>query len=186
MEEIIARRYVKALCSTLDLKDVLEVIRVLKPLIAAFCNQKFLEILSAPFLKENQKVTFILELLQTDSNYKQLSTTVVSKLKNFLGVLSEHHRLNLLPSIYSEMVAVNATQNKEYLAHLFGQESYDSDFVSKVESVFSKKLGVKLKVEQERTQQPEVRIVIEDLGVESSFSSQKFQNDLKSHILKAF
>ncbi len=88
--------------------------------------------------------------------------------------------------LYKELSSYLATLNKEYIAQLIVSESYDEAVLREIESQFSKKLGVNLLLKQQIVANVGVKLVVEDLGMEVSFSQEKFVNDLRNHILKAF
>ena len=108
------------------------------------------------------------------------------KFANFIKVLAEHKRLDLFEELYNELSSYLATLNKEYIAQLIVGESYNEDVLKEIENKFSKKLGVNLLLKQQIVANSGIKLIVEDLGVEVSFSQEKFVNDLKSHILKAF
>ncbi|WP_300762105.1 MULTISPECIES: F0F1 ATP synthase subunit delta, partial [Helicobacter] len=101
-------------------------------------------------------------------------------------ILAEHKRLDLFEELYRELTSYLATLNKEYIAQLIVSESYDEVKLKEIQDKFSKKLGVNLLLKQQIVANAGIRLVVEDLGVEVSFSQEKFASDLRNHILKAF
>ncbi|TLD85905.1 F0F1 ATP synthase subunit delta [Helicobacter sp. MIT 05-5294] len=178
MKDLIAKRYVKALAKSASEAELKEIVESLGKLAGAYKVAKFKEIVESPYVEQKQKVDFVLGNI-LDNHFS-------AKFSNFIKVLSEHKRLDLFEELYKELSSHLATLNKEYIAQLIVGESYDETLLKEIESKFSKKLGVNLLLKQQVVANAGVRLVVEDLGVEISFSQEKFANDLRNYILKAF
>ncbi len=76
-------------------------------------------------------------------------------------------------------------RKKEYAATLTAKESLDTKTLEKIQDSLAKKLGVKLSIKQRLSEVDGIKLSVEDLGIEVSFSKERFSNDLKHHILKA-
>lgn len=178
MKDLIAKRYIKALAKTASETELKEVLESLGKLAGAYRIAKFREIVESPYVAEKQKVEFVLENI--------LNNSFNAKFANFIKVLAEHKRLDLFEELYGELSSYISTLNKEYIAQLIVSESYNQEVLKEIESKFSKKLGVNLSLQQQVVANSGIKLVVEDLGVEVSFSQEKFANDLRNHILKAF
>ncbi|PZT47689.1 hypothetical protein B6S12_07810 [Helicobacter valdiviensis] len=178
MKELIAKRYIKAYAKGASLEEMYELQKMLSLLGAAFEIAKFREILTAPSVSMQEKEKFILEnILENKISPKQI---------NFIKLLSEYGRLEILPQLCIEVASYIAMLNKEYIATLITPSAYEESVLKEFEEKFGKKLGVKLALEQNVVENAGIKLVVEDLGVEISFSKEKLIQDLKSHILKAF
>lgn len=178
MKDLIAKRYVKALANTLSESELKEIASLLETLAKASGVTKFQEIIASPYVAQIQKIDFILKAVLEDKATK--------KFVNFIKVLAEHKRLDLFGELYAELSTYLAALNKEYIAQLFVSESYDSNILKEIEEKFSKKLGVNLLLKQQIVDDLGIKLVVEGLGVEVSFSQEKFISDLRNHILRAF
>lgn len=178
MKDLIAKRYIKALASVVSQKELEEIVLFLGKLAGANSISKFRDIIESPYVSTAQKVDFILK--------RVLDNSANAKFSNFIKVLAEHNRLDLFEELYSGLSSHLATLNKEYIAQLIVNEGYDESVLKEIESKFSKKLGVNLLLKQQVVASVGIKLVVEDLGVEVSFSQEKFVNDLRNHILKAF
>ena len=178
MKELIAKRYIKALSQSLKQKELEESLQILEKLANVCRINKFQEIMDSPYISVEQKIEFILQvILENKSN---------SKFANFIRILAEHKRLDLFQELYAELSSYLASLNKEYVAKLMVSDAYDETVLKEIESKFSQKLGVNLVLEQQITQKNGIKLVVEDLGVEISFSQERFIQDLKNHIFRAF
>ncbi len=178
MKDLIAKRYIKALVNATSRKEVEEIAELLGKLSSANAISKFGEILGSPYVEKSKKIDFVLNNI--------LGGQCSAKFVNFIKILAEHKRLDLFGELYAELTSYLSSLNKEYVAHLIANESYDESILKEIESKFSKKLGVNLSLKQQIVSDVGIKLVVEDLGVEVSFSQEKFMNDLKNHILKAF
>ncbi|WP_300796146.1 F0F1 ATP synthase subunit delta [Helicobacter sp. UBA3407] len=178
MKDLIAKRYIKALAKTASEAELREIAESLEKLAGAYKVAKFREIVESPYVEQKKKTEFVLEnILDNDFN---------AKFANFIKILAEHKRLDLFEELYRELTSYLATLNKEYIAQLIVSESYDEVKLKEIQDKFSKKLGVNLLLKQQIVANAGIRLVVEDLGVEVSFSQEKFASDLRNHILKAF
>ena len=92
----------------------------------------------------------------------------------------------MLVALMSVQIVRLNRKNKEYIANLKVNEKYDEVVLKDIQDQFSKKLGVNLILKQELVDEVGIKLIVEDLGVEISFSQEKFIQDLRSHIMKAF
>lgn len=178
MKDLIAKRYIKALAKTASDNELKEIVESLGKLAGAYKIAKFKEIVESPYVEQKQKIEFVLKNI--------LDNAASAKFSNFIKTLAEHKRLDLFEELYKELSSHLATLNKEYIAQLVVSESYDEAVLKEIESQFSKKLGVNLLLKQQIVANAGVKLMVEDLGVEVSFSQEKFANDLRNHILKVF
>lgn len=178
MKDLIAKRYIKALAASVLQKELQEIALLLGKLASASSISKFREIIQSPYITSGQKMEFILKNL--------LDNAGSVKFVNFIKILEEHKRLDLFEELYAELSSYLAAFNKEYIAQLIVAESYEDSVLKEIESKFSRKLGVKLVLKQKIVANTGIKLIVEDLGVEVSFSKEKFIADLKNHILKAF
>ncbi|MCI5968769.1 F0F1 ATP synthase subunit delta [Helicobacter sp.] len=178
MKDLIAKRYIKALAVSVSQSQLEEIALLLAKLAEASAVLKFRDIMESPYVSTTQKVAFILkDILDNSGNIKFV---------NFIKVLAEHKRLDLFEGLYRELSLYLAILNKEYIAQLIVNEGYEDSVLKEIESKFSKKFGVNLLLKQKIMANIGIKLVVEDLGIEVSFSKERFISDLRNHILKAF
>ena len=178
MKDLIAKRYIKALSNGVTEAELKEIAELLNILTNASQIVKFKELIYSPYVTQNEKIDFIINgVLDGRANIK---------FTNFIKILAEHKRLDLFCEVFAEISLQLATLNKEYIAQLFVNDSYSDDVLKNIESKINKKLGVNLSLRQQIVADAGIKLVVDDLGVEISFSQEKFINDLRNHILKAF
>ena len=95
MKELIAKKYVKALVSDLSKDEFNNFTAKLQEIANAFSNERFQNIIVSPNLKNSQKADFVLSLVGEADQ----------KFVNFIKLLGENKRLDILPNIVSELLA---------------------------------------------------------------------------------
>lgn len=175
MVEIIARKYTKAIIESVTLLELREFLIELRRIEGAFYSEKFLEIIRSPYISRVFKEEFIIELLNTKSD----------RLINFIKLLVVNHRLTMLPSICSAIQTYVNEQDKKYLGLLFLNKRIESKTLEEIAQNLSRRLGVGLILQQVVINFEGIRLVINDLNLEISFSRDNFLNSLRHHILKA-
>ena len=174
MNDLVAKRYVKALIEARDSYAVSNISYSLNIISSAFGDEKFISIISSPEISDCAKVDFIISLVAYDET-----------LKNFIKLLAEKRRLSLLPFIANELNVQIAKMNNSYVGVVYTNLELSSDYVSSIEEQFSRKFDLKLSLSQKVCDYDGIKVDIDGLGVEISFSKERLKSQLIDHILKA-
>lgn len=175
MNDLIAKRYVKALVDGRDSKGITLISNNLNSISSAFSDDKFNSIISSPEVNDSRKVELVISLV------KKADKT----LTNFIKLLGEKRRLELLPFIANELDVQIAEMNNTYIGVVYTNKELSSDYVSSIENQFSKKFDVKLSLSQNVCDYDGIKVDIDGLGVEISFSKERLKSQLIDHILQA-
>lgn len=175
MNDLIAKRYVKALIDGRDSQSINVINEKLNIICSAFADDKFSSIISSPEVADNAKVGLIISLVDGVDNV----------LGNFIKLLGEKRRLALLPFIANELNTQIAKMNNNYIGVIYTGQELSNDYVSSIEEQFSKKFDVKLSLSQNIGDYDGIKVDIDGLGVEISFSKDRLKSQLIDHILKA-
>lgn len=178
MVEIIAKKYSKAIVEDIGFAELESFLKNFKKLSEPFYVKEFLDIVNSPCISKDEKQDFLLQF--ADKKY-----TNFEKIKNFVRLLAENNRLNVIPSI-CELLQTNIDeQNNSYIGILYLNKEADSVSIDKIKKNLSERLNIDLDIQQRIVDIEGIKLIIEDLDVEVSFSKEYFLNELKSHILKA-
>lgn len=177
MKDLIAKKYIKALSKTSNEAELYKYLEYLHILSDAYNIEKFRDAMDSYCLNSVKKKELIISII---------GNSIDAKFLNFLSILAEHKRFNIFGELYKELSLHISMASKEYKAILFSDEEYSFDVIKNLEEKFGNKLGVKLQLEQFKTNSCGVKLVVDDLNVEISFSRDRFIKDLKNHILNAF
>lgn len=175
MNDLVAKRYVKALIDGRDNKVVSAVSKSLNTISTAFADEKLNSIISSPEVSDSKKVELVLSLV------KKADDT----LTNLVKLLGEKRRLTLLPFIAEELNVQIAVLNNKYVGVVYTNQKLSSDYVSSIEAQFSKKFDVNLSLSQNVCDYDGIKVDIDGLGVEISFSKERLKSQMIDHILKA-
>jgi F-type H+-transporting ATPase subunit delta len=175
MNDLVAKRYVKALIDGRDNKVISTVAKSLNTISTAFADEKLNSIISSPEVNDSKKVELVLSLV------KKADET----LTNLVKLLGEKRRLALLPFIAEELNAQIAIMNNKYVGVVYTNQELSSDYVSSIEAQFSKKFDVNLSLSQNVCDYDGIKVDIDGLGVEISFSKERLKSQMIDHILKA-
>ena len=174
MNDLAAKRYVKALIEARDSQVISNISDSLNTISSAFNDEKFVSIISSPEVANCTKVDFIVSLVTYDE-----------VLKNFIKLLAEKRRLSLLPFIANELSTQIAKMNNNYVGVVYTNLELSSDYVTSIEEQFSRKFDVKLSLSQKVCDYDGIKVDIDGLGVEISFSKERLKSQLIDYILKA-
>mgnify|MGYP003518782283 FL=1 len=176
MNDLVAKRYVKALVDGRNNDIINTISSKLNVISSAFADEKFNSIVSSPEIAVSSKVDLIISLCDTEND---------ETLKNFIKILGEKRRLGLLPFIAKELDSQIAKMNNSYFGVVYTNQELSNDYVSSIEKQFSKKFDVKLSLSQNVCDYDGIKVDIDGLGVEISFSKERLKSQLIDHILKA-
>jgi len=173
MEELIAKRYAKALSSvSKDLPGILEVLNVLSEVIS---SAEIKSTLTSPIISSENKTAMILSALGDDD----------STLVNFIKILGENKRLDLIPAITKVLNSDQQRVSNEYEGVLKSASSLDEATLANLEETLKKYTGSTIKLTQEKSDLDGLRVSVDDLGIEVNFSKQRVKEQLIDFIKKS-
>lgn len=175
MSDLVAKRYVKALSDGREIKALSAISNDINTISTAFADEKFNSIVSSPEVSDSQKVELVLSLIEKADD----------TLTNFVKLLGEKRRLTLLPIIAKELNVQVAKMNNKYVGVVYTNQELSKDYVSSIEAQFSKKFDVNLSLSQNVGDYDGIKVDIDGLGVEISFSKERLKSQMIDHILKA-
>lgn len=173
MEELIAKRYAKALSSVSNnIAGIAEVLNVLTEVIN---TQEVKSALNSPIVSSEKKTEMILSTISDDD----------STLVNFIKILGENKRLDLIPAISKVLNTDLQKVSNEYEGVLSSKETLDAKALTKLEKTLKKYTGSTIKLTQEKTDLEGLRVSVDDLGIEVNFSKQRVKEQLIDFIKKS-
>jgi len=173
MEELIAKRYASALSSvSKDLPGALEVLNVLSEAISA---PEVESTLTSPIISSEDKTAMILSAMSDDD----------MMLVNFIKVIGEKGRLDLIPAITKVLNSDQQRVSNEYEGVVKSASSLDGTDLANLEETLKKYTGSTIKLTQEKSDLDGVRVSVDDLGIEVNFSKQRVKEQLIDFIKKS-
>ncbi len=174
MEELIAKRYVKALSSVS--KNIVDIADALNLLTVAIDAPEIRKILLSPIIESDKKTEMILATLGNSAD-----VTLV----NFIKILGENKRLDLIPAISKVLNSNLQKVSNKYEGVLKSKKRLDEKAVSNLEETLAKYTGSTIKLAQEKSDLDGLRVSVDDLGIEVNFSKQRVKEQLIDFIKKS-
>jgi len=174
MEELIAKRYAQALSSVT--KDLPAVLDVLNALSEATSTTEVKSALTSPIITSEKKTEMILSTLGKDAD---------ATLVNFIKILGENSRLDLIPAIAKVLNADQQRISNEYEGVVKSTSTLDAKALADLEKTLKEYTGSTIKLTQEKTDLEGLRVSVDDLGIEVNFSKQRVKEQLIDFIKKS-
>ena len=175
MSTLIAKKYANALIQSSSEAELLGVYELLSQIISAFKMDKFNHIILSPDVEQSKKESLILSLVDGKE----------AKLVNFIKLLATNDRLSLLPLIVKELQYQIALKNNVFEGEVLSNFDISAAQIAILEANFSKKFNAQVKLNALKSDYPGVKITLDNLGVEVSFSLERLKAQMSEHILKA-
>ncbi len=176
MEELIAKRYIKAMRSITDNSEFEAISNILNELSLAFENDKFVQIVLSPNVLAEDKRTLLIDSVKSAKN---------NKVENFLSLLVENGRIDVLPAIAQEMKKELAREKNSFVGNIYSDSNIDKKAVKGLSIGLSKKVGSNIVLEFVKSDYDGIKVEVEDLGIEINFSKNRLNSQMINHILKA-
>ncbi|HEB7711708.1 TPA: F0F1 ATP synthase subunit delta, partial [Campylobacter jejuni] len=133
MENIIARRYAKAIASRADINDFYQNLCILN---SAFVLPKFKNIIESNEIKKERKMEFL------DSFFDIKN----SSFQNFLRLLIENSRLKCIPQIVKELERQKAFKENIFVGIVYSKEKLSQENLKDLEVKLNKKFNANIKL----------------------------------------
>ncbi|RUM68031.1 MAG: ATP synthase F1 subunit delta [Sulfurovum sp.] len=176
MEELIANRYVNALVDVTSSEQRAEFSNVLSNIAKLFDDAKILESLTSPLIKAEQKTSFILDGLGKECDLK---------LQNFIKIIGENGRLDLLPVISKKLHQAIQKESNNYEGIVLSSSTLPDSEIANLEASLKTYTGSTIKLTQKESDLDGIKVSVEDLGIEVNFSKQRVKEQLIDFITKS-
>lgn len=174
MEELIAKRYANALSSVA--KDIPAILEVLNVLAEVTSTQEVKSTLTSPIISSEKKTEMILSSIGNNAD---------RSLVNFIKILGENSRLDLIPAITKVLNSDQQRVANEYEGVLKSASTLDAKALEELEKTLKTYTGSKITLTQEKTDLEGLRVSVDDLGIEVNFSKQRVKEQLIDFIKKS-
>lgn len=175
MSSAIAKKYVNALMSSCNDAELTEIYGLLNQLVGAFSIEKFNNIVLSPDVSTQAKETLVLSLIEMKN----------VKFQNFIKLLSTNDRLKLILTVAKELKYQLSLKNNSYEGSVLTNFKMSKAQLNMLEENFSKKFNANITLKANENNYPGIKVELDDLGVEVSFSVERLKTQLTEHILKA-
>ena len=176
MEELIANRYVNALVDVTSTEQRAEFSEVLTAIAGLFENDSVTEMLTSPLVSADQKTSFVLDGLGEDCDIK---------LQNFIKIIGENGRLDLLPTVARKLNQAIQKETNEYEGVVTSSSTLGDAEFADLEASLKTYTGSNIKLTQVQSEFDGIKVSVDDLGIEVNFSKQRVKEQLIDFITKS-
>ncbi|MDA7817756.1 F0F1 ATP synthase subunit delta [Sulfurimonas sp.] len=176
MEELIAKRYIKAMKKSSDVESMQNMTEIFATLAESFNNEKFIQIINNPDVSIGQKSEILLSAVKSADS---------KDVDNLIKLLAEHKRLTIIPAIAEVMRKDVAATNKKYNGVIYSDSDISSSVIDDLSSGLGKKFDSSIVLEFVKNDFNGIKVDVQDLGVEINFSKSRINSQMIEHIIKA-
>lgn len=177
MDKLIAKKYARAIMESGEDAVVSRRLEVLKAIGDALSEADIKAFITSPLVDKEKKSELLLNAIEGNDD---------DVIRNLIALMTEKGRLDLIP----ELVAIIAFERKKasnrFEGTIYSNETLGDDTVKKLETSLEQYSGAVITLNQAATDRDELKVEVEDLGIELSFSREKVKRALIDHIQKAF
>jgi F-type H+-transporting ATPase subunit delta len=175
MEILIAKKYIKALKSAMNLKELQEALGYFETVSELFGKKEVRDFLLSPEVSEDKKAELLIEVLKIKNK----------KLVNFIKLLAKKRRITLFPILAKELKREIALIQKRFEGCVYSEFELEDKEIQKIEKALKKRVGAEIKLSQCDKDYDGIKVEVDIIGVEIDFSKSKIKKQLIEDILKA-
>jgi F-type H+-transporting ATPase subunit delta len=176
MEELIAKRYIKALKINSDVAAMENFTIVFSSLAESFKNDKFNSFISNPNIATKDKSDILLEAVKAVES---------DKINNLIQLLVENKRVNIIPAMATELQKDLANLTKTYSGTIYSDSDINTTLLTDLSSGLSKKFDSAITLSFVKNDFNGIKVEVEGLGIEINFSKDRIDRQIIEHIIKA-
>ena len=176
MEELIAKKYIKALKSNSDTTTMENITTIFAALAESFKDKKFEAIMVNPNVNSKDKADILLESVKSANS---------DKVNNILKLLVENKRINVIPAIAKELDKDMAHATKTYKGLVSSDSEIQDSVVDELSKGLSKRFNSTISLTFIKSEFNGIKVEVEGLGVEINFSKERIKHQFIQHIIKA-
>ena len=176
MEELIAKRYIKAMNTNANKASIQNIASVFSILADFFKDKKFVQIIDNPNVSANDKSEILLEAVASADS---------SQVNNLIKLLVENKRINIIPAIAKELNKEIARSTKTYEGFVYSDTKITVKTMKELSDGLGKKFDSKISLTYVKDDFNGIKVDVEDLGIEINFSKSRIDSQMIEHIVKA-
>ncbi len=176
MEELIAKRYIKAIRESSDSNVMQEMSIIFSALNELFNDTKFISIMNNPEVSRDEKLKILLAAVESAKS---------EKINNFIKILVENKRINIIPALAEGMRKDIANTTKKYNGVVYSDSDINEKVIQDLSSGLSKRFDSTITLDFIKTDFDGIKVDVDDLGIEINFSKSRINSQIIEHIVKA-
>ncbi|MEA3331453.1 MAG: F0F1 ATP synthase subunit delta [Campylobacterota bacterium] len=176
MEELIAKRYIKAIKDSSGVELIESMTSIFSVLAESFKDKKFISVIDNPNVSADDKLDILLGAVKVADS---------KEIENLIKLLVENGRINIIPAMAEEMRKDVAKSTKTYEGVVYSDSDIDANVIQDLSDGLGKRFDSKISLEFIKDDFNGIKVDVEDLGIEINFSKTRINNQIIEHIIKA-
>ena len=176
INEIVAKKYANALAKEFDLDTLENVAELLSALAEALSDKTIAAVVNSPEISKEKREEVLLAAVANVGS---------KQIENFIKLLVEHNRVALIGDIAAVLKSYIADQKKEYTGVVYSDSDIDEKVLGELSAGLGKKFDSKIDLTFVKNDFDGIKVDVDGLGVEISFSRSRISDQIVDHILKA-
>ena len=176
MEELIAKRYIKALSLNSDVASMQNITEIFSSLANSFSDEKFVNIILNPLVSAKDKLSILLDVVKAADS---------SSINNLIKLLVENKRIDIIPAIANELRKNIAHITKTYSGVIYSNSDIDTNVIEELSNGLNKKFDSLISLSFQKNDFNGIKVEVEALGIEINFSKDRIDSQIIEHIIKA-
>jgi len=173
MEELIAKRYAKALLDIVNESELDTILEELKALSESLSNKEIADAISNPLISNESKFETLIAPLK-DKMDKNLFRLV--------EIMSEHGRLSLIPTLKGIVEFEIKKRSNRFEGYIESDGTLEAEDIKKLEDRLSEYTKAQISLKEISKEKDGLKVEVEDLGIELSYSKERVKADLLAFI----
>ena len=177
MEKLIAKKYARALMDSGKNAQVGRWLEVLRGIATAMHEPAMSDWIASPLIDNAQKADFLI---------KALGDSAETPVVNLIRLMAQKGRIGLIPDLVEIIDFERKKASNRFAGKILTDEKLSKKSLTSLEeSLAAYSGGAKIQLKQKKTDLSGLKVEVEELGVELSFSREKIKQALIDHIQKA-
>lgn len=176
MEELIAKRYVKAIKDSVDMSQLEDISKVFSILAKEFANEKFTKVITNATVNKDDKLAILLDAVKPAG---------MKEVDNLVKLLVDNNRINVIPYVATVLNKELAAASKKYNGFVYSDTTINDTVMAELSSGLSKKFDSTISLTFIKSSVNGIKVSVDDLGVEIDFSKDRINSQMIEHIIKA-
>jgi len=176
MEELIAKRYIKAIKDSAGMDSMGSMTSIFSVLAESFKDKKFINIINSPDVDTDDKLNILLDAVKSADS---------KEINNLIKLIVENGRINIIPAMAEEMRKDVANTTKTYEGVVYSDSDIKAKTVQDLSDGLSKRFDSKITLAFVKNDFDGIKVDVEDLGIEINFSKTRIDSQIIEHIVKA-
>ncbi len=176
MKAEIAKRYTDALVDGVSTDDLVNLQEIFASLADVLEDQKVKSIFFSPYMNDENRQEILLQAVASAKS---------DKVNNLVKLLVEKRRMEVFGAIAESLSSMIAQQTKSYTGKVYANTAVKKATLTNFGKNIGAKLDANVNFESVKDDYNGVKVAVDGLGVEVSFSKSTVRDQMIQHILKS-